>query len=322
MRLGSRGRRVDARGAEHVRRRGADEREHDRRSGREADRRGDAVVLESPLQGADPVEVRLEQDHVLLDQDAEKGLDPALGAHQGREAALARLTARDVLAQHSLQELLTLGAGRLEHAAQGEIDERSALARSFVLAREVPIGSDHRLAPALAEPAAGRSVQVMEEQGRRGGHRASLAPRGGVVENDAMSLTPSAANAAEIAAMAVPVVAENYGVTLDYGAASLAQLDAIIDDLRRDQRFEALQPLLFSLGCYVGEVLVRHAGGRWRSTEDLGMGKVASSPVAIEMPDGRGCNPVGRVYKRFQKGRTDGLAAFYQAMTGEAPVGP
>ncbi len=67
---------------------------------------------------------------------------------------------------------------------------------------------------------------------------------------------------------------------------------------------------------------MRNAGGRWRSTEELGMGKVASSPVAIEMPDGRGCNPVGRVYKRFQKGRADGLAAFYQAMTGEPPAGP
>jgi hypothetical protein len=137
-----------------------------------------------------------------------------------------------------------------------------------------------------------------------------------------MSLTPSAANAAEIAAMAVPFVQENYGLTLDYGVASLKQLDGIIDDLRRDQRFEALQPLLFSLGCYVGEVLVRHAGGRWRSTEELGMGVVASSPVAIEMPDGRGCNPVGRVYKRFQKGRDDGLASFYQAMTGASPAGP
>ena len=98
-----------------------------------------------------------------------------------------------------------------------------------------------------------------------GGHHASLAPSGGVVENGAVGLTPSAENAAEIAAMAVPVVEENYGVMLDYGVASLAQLDTIIDDLRRDQRFEALQPLLFSLGCYVGEVLVRHAGGRWRT---------------------------------------------------------
>ena len=134
-----------------------------------------------------------------------------------------------------------------------------------------------------------------------------------------MGLTPSPGNAAEIAAMAVPVVEQNYGVTLDYSPASLKELDTIVDDLRRDQRFEALQTLLFSMGCYLGEVLVRHAGGRWRTTQDLGMGKVSSSPIAVEMPDGRGCNPVGRVYRRFQKGREDSLPAFFRAMAG-APL--
>ena len=133
------------------------------------------------------------------------------------------------------------------------------------------------------------------------------------------SLTPSAANAAEIAAMSVPFVQQNYGVILDYGVASLARLDGIIEDLRRDQRFEILQPVLFSMGCYVGEVLVRHAGGRWRRTEDLGMGAVASSPIAIEMPDGRGCNPVGKVYRRFQKGREDSIALFFRSMAGKSP---
>jgi hypothetical protein len=145
-----------------------------------------------------------------------------------------------------------------------------------------------------------------------------LGPARALAQNGGMSLTPSPENAAEIAAMAVPVVEQNYGVTLDFGAASLKDLDAIVDDLRRDQRFEALQPLLFSMGCYVGEVLVRNAGGRWRTTEELGMGAVASSPIAVEMPDGRGCNPVGRVYKRFQKGREDSLAGFFQAMAGTA----
>jgi hypothetical protein len=136
-----------------------------------------------------------------------------------------------------------------------------------------------------------------------------------------VGLTPSPGNAAEIAAMTVPVVEQNYGVKLDYSPASLKDLDTIVDDLRRDQRFEALQTLLFSMGCYVGEVLVRHAGARWRTMEELGMGKVASSPIAVEMPDGRGCNPVGRVYRRFQKGREDGLAAFFQAMAGASPDG-
>jgi hypothetical protein len=131
-----------------------------------------------------------------------------------------------------------------------------------------------------------------------------------------VGLTPSPSNAAEIAGMTLPVVQQNYGVELDYSPASLKELDAIVDDLRRDQRFEAVQTLLFSMGCYVGEVLVRHAGARWRTTEDLGMGQAAISPIAVEMPDGRGCSPVARVYRRFQKGREDSLAAFYRAMAG------
>ena len=134
-----------------------------------------------------------------------------------------------------------------------------------------------------------------------------------------MGLMPSPENAAEIAAMTLPVVQQNYGVALDYSPGSLKELDTIVDDLRRDQRFEAVQTLLFSMGCYVGEVLVRHAGARWRTTGEPGVEKTASSPIAVEMPDGRGCNPVGRVYRRFQKGRGDSLAAFYQAMTGTLP---
>jgi hypothetical protein len=141
------------------------------------------------------------------------------------------------------------------------------------------------------------------------------APANAVLEeNGAMSLNPSPSNAAEIAGMTVPVVLQNYGVTLDYSPASLKELDAIVDDLRRDQRFEAVQTLLFSMGCYVGEVLVRNAGGRWRTAEDLGMDKAAVSPIAVEMPGGKAFSPVARVYRRFQKGREDSLAAFYLAI--------
>jgi Family of unknown function (DUF6278) len=131
-----------------------------------------------------------------------------------------------------------------------------------------------------------------------------------------MTLVPTPGNAPQIAALLEPFAEQNYGVRLDYSPQSLGTLDRIIDDLRRDQRFEALQTLLFSMGCYVGEVLVRHAGGRWRSTLEMGMGPVASSPIGVEMPGGRGCNPVARVYRRFQKGREDSLLAFFAAMAG------
>jgi hypothetical protein len=49
------------------------------------------------------------------------------------------------------------------------------------------------------------------------------------------------------------------------------------------------------------------------------MAGVASSPIVVRMPDGRGCNPVGKVYKRFKDGPGDDIAGFFRAMT-EAPA--
>lgn len=134
-----------------------------------------------------------------------------------------------------------------------------------------------------------------------------------------MALVPSPENAAEIAGLVPPFVRENYGVVLDYGVESLSHVDRVIEDLRRDQRFETLQTMLFAMGCYVGEVMVRQAGASWRTTAQMGMGEVASSPIVIRVADGRGCNPVGRVYKRFQSGAGHSLVSFYHAMTRVPP---
>jgi hypothetical protein len=135
-----------------------------------------------------------------------------------------------------------------------------------------------------------------------------------------MTLTPSPENAREIASMILPFVDQNYGVRLDYTVESLGAVDRVIDDLRKDQAFEDLQPLLFSIGCYVGEVLVRHASARWCSTESLGMA-VATSPIVLSLPDGRRCNPVGQAYRRFSSG-SETLAGFYRSVaepSGDPP---
>jgi hypothetical protein len=129
-----------------------------------------------------------------------------------------------------------------------------------------------------------------------------------------MALTPSPQTAAEIAQLVIPWVQEKYGVTLDYTPFSLRQIDGIIDDLRH-LPFESAQPLLFSMGCYVGEMFVKHAGGTWRTAEEVGMSAVASSPIVIQLADGRACNPVGRVYKRFKNGPEENIAYFFHVIT-------
>ena len=52
------------------------------------------------------------------------------------------------------------------------------------------------------------------------------------------------------------------------------------------------------------------------------MTAVAASPIIVEMKDGRGCNPVGKVYKRFQNGPDDSIAGFFQVMTSGSVARP
>src|SRR3954454_6261791 len=134
-----------------------------------------------------------------------------------------------------------------------------------------------------------------------------------------MSIEPKPITAAWIGGMAVPFVEENYGLTLDYSIPSLGHVDAVLADLRRDQEFEKLQPLLFSLGCYVGEVLVRNAGAHWKDAEPQQGKAKSTAPIVIEMPDGRAANPVGRVFKAFQLGGNEDMTGFYRAMAGSGP---
>ena len=51
----------------------------------------------------------------------------------------------------------------------------------------------------------------------------------------------------------------------------------------------------------------------------MGMGAVASAPIVIGMPDGRGCNPVGKVYKRFTNGPEENIAWIYHVMAEVPP---
>lgn len=60
---------------------------------------------------------------------------------------------------------------------------------------------------------------------------------------------------------------DDFDVELDYSPGSVAYVDAILAELRREGR--PLTPSLFlSIGGYMGETLVRGLGGRW--TEDEG----------------------------------------------------
>ena len=65
----------------------------------------------------------------------------------------------------------------------------------------------------------------------------------------------------------VEFVCKKFGFTLPYTPESLLVVDAIVDKINATGATEQqASGLLAGLGCYVGEVFVRHARASWRST--------------------------------------------------------
>ncbi|MFF8379441.1 hypothetical protein ACF07V_25305 [Streptomyces sp. NPDC015661] len=105
---------------------------------------------------------------------------------------------------------------------------------------------------------------------------------------------------------------------LDYSVGSLRVVDRLIDGLRRGGAGrEGVAGTLLGLGAYVGEVLVREAGGVWVDlpAEHL-LRSVFGHPVAVRMPDGRVWNPLGRTVNRFEIGPKESLHTYFLTLHG------
>jgi hypothetical protein len=102
------------------------------------------------------------------------------------------------------------------------------------------------------------------------------------------------------------------GYRADFSLASLKELDRFFDEhsVRGAPKpggllAESTASRLFALGCYVGEVLRRRRGGRWRGSAEA----QDVFDFALEF-GGDTVWPMQRVLKRFRHGREDGLYVY------------
>src|SRR5688572_17686065 len=79
--------------------------------------------------------------------------------------------------------------------------------------------------------------------------------------------------------------------------------------------------LLLGLGCYVGEVFVRHARASWRETAQMGMTRTCAYPILLALPGKVGCDAIGIVFRRFTAGPTESAALLWEstALPPEVP---
>jgi len=111
----------------------------------------------------------------------------------------------------------------------------------------------------------------------------------------------------------VEFVYKKFGFALPYTPASLLVVDAIIDKIKATGATpQQASGLLVGLGCYVGEVFVRHAKASWRSTAEMGMTKSCRYPVVLVLPGLSTCDAIGQVFRRFDGRIPESLALFYE----------
>lgn len=99
------------------------------------------------------------------------------------------------------------------------------------------------------------------------------------------------------------------GVDLDWESASAQRLDELCDlFLAGEPHEETARYMTMSLGAYLGELLVRSAGGRWVHDHEQRM-------AAVQLEDGRRCHPHHAAHDRLAGGGGS-LAGFYADALG------
>ena len=138
--------------------------------------------------------------------------------------------------------------------------------------------------------------------------------------------------AATLLAIEIASTISNAGYQADNSLESLAEIDRLIDEHSQNGKAnkggllapESLPPAqrtqvrLFSLGCYVGEVLCNLLDGRWdRHAEHPDRPELWQ----VTLPSGSTFYPINKVFKRFANGEEDNLYNFGAVVVGLEQTG-
>jgi hypothetical protein len=134
----------------------------------------------------------------------------------------------------------------------------------------------------------------------------------------ALRFPASAENASDHARLAVEVAREEFDLELDFSPGSLEDVDAQIESLREDGLTgEEAAEALFVLGCYLGEVMVRHLRGRWVPTARSPLRDLSPWPMVVLLPSGAAWDAIGKAYKRLELGDSEYLPAFFASAAAQ-----
>ncbi|MCM1524556.1 MAG: hypothetical protein NC120_08885 [Ruminococcus sp.] len=100
------------------------------------------------------------------------------------------------------------------------------------------------------------------------------------------------------------------GYKADYTLESMKEIDRFIEEQSGEDGIitkHGRGRIIFALGCYVGETVIRLYGGKWHTDDSDPAGEVNAS---VELDGGAVIFPIQRVMKRYQNGSEDGIYAY------------
>lgn len=111
------------------------------------------------------------------------------------------------------------------------------------------------------------------------------------------------------------------GFKLDFSIASIIEVDRFfIANMKNGQPKKSgrlygkgFGPILFSIGSYVGETIIKNVPGSEWITDDND--PQAELNVSLKLPDGVEMWPIQKVMKRFQHGSEDAIYPYVQMVT-------
>lgn len=112
----------------------------------------------------------------------------------------------------------------------------------------------------------------------------------------------------------VAMALNSSGYKADYTIESMKEIDRFIDEQSGENGIisRGRGKILFSLGCYVGETVIRLYGGKWHTDDNDPEGEINAS---VELDNGTVIFPIQRVIKRYQNGSEDGIYAYVYVLS-------
>jgi hypothetical protein len=113
------------------------------------------------------------------------------------------------------------------------------------------------------------------------------------------------------------------GFKLDYSLDSLIEVDRFFNRNMKNGKpkkggrlaKKGFGPILFSIGSYVGEAIIKNVkGSKWVTNDN---DPEAELHVSLKFPDGAEIWPIQRVMKRFQNGSEDAIYPYGHTVTTE-----